>query len=124
MQSRLGRVKNKSHFNLPPPTKVVSTSCGDSLLVLQASSTTLTFHHTASETVKIPLTHIDQLPKRMKGFVVLSLLDIASGYHQISRDPSFNSLLHFEHIKKIINRNLVLEDVRVCLLHKHSYRAR
>ncbi|KAG2887218.1 hypothetical protein PC119_g19808 [Phytophthora cactorum] len=60
----------------------------------------------ASEVAKIPLPHIEQLFDRMVGAVVFTILDLASGYHQMRMAPTSKQYTAFRTNQEIYHWNV------------------
>ncbi|GMF29442.1 unnamed protein product [Phytophthora fragariaefolia] len=60
----------------------------------------------ASDVAKIPLPHIEQLFDRMVGAVVFSILDLASGYHQMRMSPTSKQYTAFRTNHEIYHWNV------------------
>ncbi|KAE8960482.1 hypothetical protein PF011_g30075 [Phytophthora fragariae] len=60
----------------------------------------------ASDVAKIPLPHIEQLFDRMVGAVVFSVLDLASGYHQMRMSPTSKQYTAFRTNHEIYHWNV------------------
>ncbi|OWZ12426.1 polyprotein [Phytophthora megakarya] len=60
----------------------------------------------ATEVAKIPLPHIEQLFDRMVGAVIFSILDLASGYHQMRMSPTSKQYTAFRTNHEIYHWNV------------------
>ncbi|GMF14672.1 unnamed protein product [Phytophthora lilii] len=60
----------------------------------------------ASEVAKIPLPHIEQLFDRMVGAVLFTILDLASGYHQMRMAPTSKQYTAFRTNQEIYHWNV------------------
>lgn len=60
----------------------------------------------ASDVAKIPLPHIEELFDRMEGAVVFSILDLASGYHQMRMSPTSKQYTAFRTNHEIYEWNV------------------
>uniref|UniRef100_H3GL48 Reverse transcriptase n=1 Tax=Phytophthora ramorum TaxID=164328 RepID=H3GL48_PHYRM len=60
----------------------------------------------ASEVAKIPLPHIEQLFDRMVGAVAFTILDLASGYHQMRMAPTSKQYTAFRTNQEIYHWNV------------------
>ncbi|KAE9271682.1 hypothetical protein PF001_g28270 [Phytophthora fragariae] len=60
----------------------------------------------ASDVAKIPVPHIEQLFDRMVGAVVFSILDLASGYHQMRMSPTSKQYTAFRTNHEIYHWNV------------------
>ncbi|GMF22915.1 unnamed protein product [Phytophthora lilii] len=60
----------------------------------------------ASDVAKIPLPHIEELFDQMEGAVVFSILDLASGYHQMRMSPTSKQYTAFHSNHEIYEWNV------------------